>query len=147
MDLIVDGKGHSLKSDHWAHKRIILQVKIAHWLFQHSIRFCEAIKFFDRTWNLIKFIVLLFITHSIDHNESLHTSRQVQCRDVWKFLLWSDEHILNKSTANFDRGVAIIVSLRLLTDYSTVILTRHLSNVSDWMIAKLIPNPDFRLML
>ena len=45
-----------------------------------------------------KFAVLWFKTNSVNHNEILHTSRQCNCRDVCKILLWSVEHILNYST-------------------------------------------------
>ena len=36
-----------------------------------------------------KFAVLWFEIYSADHNEILHTSRQLHCRDVCKILLWS----------------------------------------------------------
>ena len=42
-----------------------------------------------------KFAVLRFILYSTNHNESLHTSRQCNCRDVCKILLWSVKYILN----------------------------------------------------
>ena len=32
------------------------------------------------------FAVLCFKMNSTDHNEILHTSRQCNCRDVWKIL-------------------------------------------------------------
>ena len=35
-----------------------------------------------------------------DRNEILHTSRQWNCRDVWKISLWSVEYVLIESTAN-----------------------------------------------
>ena len=38
-----------------------------------------------------------------NHKEILHMSRQLHCRDMWKILLWSVEHILSQSTANFGR--------------------------------------------
>ena len=41
----------------------------------------------------------IFVT---DHNEILHTSRQLHCRDVCKILLWSVVYILNWSIPNFD---------------------------------------------
>ena len=47
--------------------------------------------------------MLWFEIYSTDHNEILHTSRQLYCRDVWKISLWSVQHILNQSTPNFDR--------------------------------------------
>ena len=50
-----------------------------------------------------KFVMLLFITYLVDHNEMLHTPRQWHCRDVHKMWLWSAEHILNQSTAKSDR--------------------------------------------
>ena len=50
-------------------------------------------------WN---FAMLLFIIDSADRNEILYTS-QCNCRDVCKISLWSVEHILNRSTPNFDR--------------------------------------------
>ena len=40
---------------------------------------------------------------STDHNEMLHTSRQLHCRDVWRISSWLVEFILNKNTANFVR--------------------------------------------
>ena len=42
-----------------------------------------------------KFAVLWLNTYSTDHNKILYTSRQCNCRDVCKILLWSVEHILN----------------------------------------------------
>ena len=36
-----------------------------------------------------KFAVLWFKMFSTDHNEILHTSRQLRCRDVCKISLWS----------------------------------------------------------
>ena len=45
-----------------------------------------------------------FKIYLIDHNEILHTSRQLHCRDVCKISLWSAKYILNQSTANFDRN-------------------------------------------
>ena len=51
-------------------------------------------------WN---FVMLLFITYSADHNDILHTSRQLYCRDVCKISLWSARHILNQSNPNFGR--------------------------------------------
>ena len=36
-----------------------------------------------------KFAVLWFEIYSTDHNEILHTSRQLHCRDVCKISLWS----------------------------------------------------------
>ena len=36
-----------------------------------------------------KFAVLCFEIYSTDHNEILHTSRQLHCRDVCKISLWS----------------------------------------------------------
>ena len=47
--------------------------------------------------------VLWFKVHSTNHNEILHTSRQLHCRDVCKISLWSVQHILNQSTPNFYR--------------------------------------------
>ena len=38
-----------------------------------------------------------------DHNEILHMSQQLHCRDVCKILLWSVENILIQSTTNFGR--------------------------------------------
>ena len=38
-----------------------------------------------------------------DHNEILHTSRQLHCRDVYKILLWSVKYISNQSIVNFGR--------------------------------------------
>ena len=35
-----------------------------------------------------------------DHNESLHMSRQLHCRDMCKISLWLVEYILKQSTAN-----------------------------------------------
>ena len=40
---------------------------------------------------------------STDHNEILHKSRQLHCRDMRKILLWSVEYIINQSTANCGR--------------------------------------------
>ena len=51
----------------------------------------------------MKFVVLLLITYSTDHNEILHTSQQWHCCDVCKILLWLVNHTLNQSTANFHR--------------------------------------------
>ena len=42
-----------------------------------------------------KISVLWFEIYSTDHNEILHTSRQYNCGDMCKILLWSVEHILN----------------------------------------------------
>ena len=42
-----------------------------------------------------KFVVLWFKTYSTDHNEIMHTSRQCNCRDVWKISLWSVKYTLN----------------------------------------------------
>ena len=50
-----------------------------------------------------KFGMLKFKLCLTDRNEILHTSRQLHCRDVYKFLLWSVVYILNQSTANFGR--------------------------------------------
>ena len=55
---------------------------------------------FEIQW---KFVLLLFVTYSADHNQIMHTSRQCNCRDVCKISLWSLEHILNQSIPNFDR--------------------------------------------
>ena len=52
---------------------------------------------------LPKFAMLWYKMYSFDHNEILHTSRQLHCRDVCKIPMWSLEHILNYSTPNFDR--------------------------------------------
>ena len=49
-----------------------------------------------------KFAGLWFKMYSTDHNEILHTSRQLHCRDVCKISLWSVTYILNWSTPNFD---------------------------------------------
>ena len=49
------------------------------------------------------FAVLWFKICSNNHNEISHTSRQCNCRDVCKILMWSVKHILNKSTRNFGR--------------------------------------------
>ena len=40
-----------------------------------------------------KFAVFWFKRYSTDHNKILHTSRQCNCRDVCKILLWWVEHI------------------------------------------------------
>ena len=50
-----------------------------------------------------KFAVLWFKVHSTNHNESLHTPRQYNCRGVCKISLWSVELILHKRTSKFDR--------------------------------------------
>ena len=42
-----------------------------------------------------KFAVLWFVMYSTNHDQILHTSRQCNCRDVCKNLLWSVEHALN----------------------------------------------------
>ena len=42
-----------------------------------------------------KFAVLSINTYSTDHNEILHTSRQLHCRDVCNISLRSVEHIVN----------------------------------------------------
>ena len=47
-----------------------------------------------------KFAVLWLKIFSTDHNEILHTSRQLH---VCRISLWSDEHFLNQRTPNFDR--------------------------------------------
>ena len=39
------------------------------------------------------FVVLYFKMYSTDHNEILHTSRQLHCRDVCKISLWSVQYI------------------------------------------------------
>ena len=56
-----------------------------------------------------KYGALWFKICSTEHNEILHTSRQLRCRDVCKILLWSVQHVLNQSTANsnfeFDRNI------------------------------------------
>ena len=49
-----------------------------------------------------KFAGLWFKIYSTDHNEILHTSQQLRCRDVCKISLWSVTYILNWSTPNFD---------------------------------------------
>ena len=41
------------------------------------------------------YAVIWFKIYSNDHNEILHTSRQLHCRDVCKISLWSIEPILN----------------------------------------------------
>ena len=41
--------------------------------------------------------------NSADHIEIFHTSRQLHCRDAYEIRLCPVEHILNKSTPNFDR--------------------------------------------
>ena len=41
------------------------------------------------------FAVLWFEMYSTYHNEILHTSRQLHCRDVCKISLWSVGHIIN----------------------------------------------------
>ena len=43
----------------------------------------------------LKFALLWINTYSTDHNEILHTSRQLHCRDVCKISLRSVKHILN----------------------------------------------------
>ena len=43
-----------------------------------------------------------------DHNDILHTSRQLHCRDVCTISLWSVEYILNQSTTNFGRILNLI---------------------------------------
>ena len=50
-----------------------------------------------------KFAVLWFKAYSTDHNEILHTSRQLHCRDVCKISSWSVTHVLNWSTPNLGR--------------------------------------------
>ena len=47
------------------------------------------------------FVMILFITCSANHNEILHMSRQLHCRDMCLILLWLVEHILNQNTPNF----------------------------------------------
>ena len=47
--------------------------------------------------------VLWFKMYSIDHDKILHMSRQCNCRDMRKILLWSVEHVLKYSTPNFDQ--------------------------------------------
>ena len=42
-----------------------------------------------------KFALLCINTYSTDHNEILHTSRQLHYRDVCKISLRSVKHILN----------------------------------------------------
>ena len=42
-----------------------------------------------------KFEVPWFEIHFTDHNEMLHTSRQLHCRDVCKISLWSAKCICN----------------------------------------------------
>ena len=42
-----------------------------------------------------KLAVLWFKMYSTDHNEILHKSRQLHCRDVCKISLWLFEHIAN----------------------------------------------------
>ena len=42
-----------------------------------------------------KFAVLWFKMYATDHSKTLHTSRQLHCRDVCKISLWSVTHILN----------------------------------------------------
>ena len=44
---------------------------------------------------LPKFAMLWYEIYSTDHNEILHTSRQLHSRDVYKISVWSVEHILN----------------------------------------------------
>ena len=41
-----------------------------------------------------------FKIYLTDHNEILHTSQQLHCRDVCKISLWSVEYILNQGTPN-----------------------------------------------
>ena len=38
-----------------------------------------------------------------NHNDILHTSWQLHCRDVSTILLWSVVYIFNQSTTNFGR--------------------------------------------
>ena len=47
-----------------------------------------------------KFEVLWFKMSLTDYNEMLYTSRQCNCHDMCKILLWLIEHILNYSTQN-----------------------------------------------
>ena len=46
----------------------------------------------------------------IDHNKILDTSRQGNCRDVYKLPLWSTEYVMNKGIANF-------IEFRIRTKY------------------------------
>ena len=48
-----------------------------------------------------KFGVLWFEICSTDLKEILHTPRQLHCRDVCKFSLWSAENIMNKAITSF----------------------------------------------
>ena len=52
---------------------------------------------------LPKFAGLWFKMHSANHNEMLHKSRQLHCRDVCNISLWSVMYILNWTTPNFGR--------------------------------------------
>ena len=47
--------------------------------------------------------VLWFKMYFIDHNEIMHTSRQSNCRGVWKLTLWSIDHALNDCSPLVDR--------------------------------------------
>ena len=47
-----------------------------------------------------KFVMLLFITYSPNHNKILHMSRQLHCRDLCKILLWSNQSTKFVSISN-----------------------------------------------
>ena len=47
--------------------------------------------------------MLWFQMYPTNHNEILHTSRQLHCRDMCQISLWLVEHILNSNILNFDR--------------------------------------------
>ena len=62
---------------------------------------------------LPKFAMLWFKMSSNNQNEISHTSRQCNCRDMCKILLWSVEYILNYGTPNFDR-ISISIEIPLV---------------------------------
>ena len=50
-----------------------------------------------------KFGMLYFKIYLTDHNEILHMSRHLHCREVCKIALWSVEYISNQSSVYFGR--------------------------------------------
>ena len=55
-----------------------------------------------------KFLMLLFITYSADHNEIVHKSQQRNCPNVCKISLWLVGHVLNQSTPNYSIEIPLV---------------------------------------
>ena len=79
-----------------------------------------------------KFVVLCLKMFSTDHNEILHTSRQLHCRDMCKFSLWLAEYVMNKSITKFHWNSIGIWLVGMVPGHP---------NQPDLPVSRLLPNP------